>query len=190
MEKMGSLANGGTIVVKREKRQLDTWLQVNNTGWCARPPLPHPARLGPGPLWASPLVMWCSKWFQLWVFPKPVPTDTTSLWVVWEQLNQRMADTIYFYAIRQGNWMTTFTELLPQIKDFWELKDRETQFVKMLFTRWCFLTVMTKHGSTLNLKCQEREKRSNEHHCTFRSLLIYVKTGQITFLKKNWANNF
>ena len=135
-------------------------------------------------------VMWCSKWFQLWVFPKPVPTDTTSLWVVWEQLNQRMADTIYFYAIRQGNWMTTFTELLPQIKDFWELKDRETQFVKMLFTRWCFLTVMTKHGSTLNLKCQEREKRSNEHHCTFRSLLIYVKTGQITFFKKNWANNF
>ena len=28
--------------------------------------------------------------------------------------------------------MTTFTELLPQIKDFWELKDRETQFVKVL----------------------------------------------------------
>lgn len=77
-------------------------------------------------------VMWCSKWFQLWVFPKPVSTDTTSLWDVWEQLNQRVADTIYFYAIRQGNWMTTFTELLPQIKGFWELKDRETPFVNVL----------------------------------------------------------
>ena len=43
-----------------------------------------------------------------------------------------MADTIYFYAIRWGNWMTTVTELLPQIKDFRELKDRESQFVKVL----------------------------------------------------------
>ena len=28
--------------------------------------------------------------------------------------------------------MTTVTELLPQIKDFRELKDRESQFVKVL----------------------------------------------------------
>lgn len=28
--------------------------------------------------------------------------------------------------------MTTFTELLPQIKDFWELRDRESQFVQVL----------------------------------------------------------
>ena len=35
-------------------------IAVNSTGWCARPPLPHPVRLGPAPLWAGPLgdVMW------------------------------------------------------------------------------------------------------------------------------------
>lgn len=37
----------------------------------------------------------------------------------------------------------------------------------------------------MNLKGQERERKSNEHHCTFRSLLIYVKTGQITFKEGN-----
>lgn len=132
MKKMGSLATGGTIVEKREKRQLDTWLQS-----IAQAGVPdHHCLIPRG--WGQHLcgqvhwVMWRSKWFHLCVFSKPVPTDTTSLWDIWEQLNQRVADTIYFYAIRWGNWMTTVTELLPQIKDFRELKDQESQFVKVL----------------------------------------------------------
>ena len=82
--------------------------------------------------------------------------------------------------------MTTFTELLPQIKDFWELRDRESQFVQVLV----YTTVLSySYDKTRKYiepeMSRERERESNEHHCTFRSLLIYVKTGQIIFREGN-----
>lgn len=94
------------------------------------------------------------------------------------------ADAIYFYAVRWGNLMMRFTELLPQIRDFWELQDQEAQLVRVLAIHTvCFLTIVTKHRHTLNLKF--KKKKSKEHDYTFRSAITYFKTGRITFEEGN-----
>lgn len=78
-----------------------------------------------------------------------------------------------------------FMELLPQIRDFWELQDQEAQLVRVLAVhKAMFSDSCDKRGKYIELEIQGK-KKSKEHDYTFRSAVTYFKTGQITFEEGN-----
>ncbi|KAM8960584.1 general transcription factor II-I repeat domain-containing protein 2-like [Pelodytes ibericus] len=80
-----------------------------------------------------------------------------------EEVEAEYGDLIYFNVVRwlsRGNVLKRFTELLPQIKDFLELKGSKRPNLSdpQWLTKLYFLTELTRHLNTLNLKLQGRNK--------------------------------
>ncbi|XP_053319641.1 general transcription factor II-I repeat domain-containing protein 2-like [Spea bombifrons] len=80
-----------------------------------------------------------------------------------EEVEAEYGDLIYFNVVRwlsRGNVLKRFTELLPQIRDFLELKcsQRPNLSDPQWLTKLYFLTELTRHLNTLNLKLQGRNK--------------------------------
>ncbi|KAM8939336.1 general transcription factor II-I repeat domain-containing protein 2-like [Pelodytes ibericus] len=80
-----------------------------------------------------------------------------------EEVEAEYGDLIYFNVVRwlsRGNVLKRFTELLPQIKDFLELKGSQRPNLSdpQWLTKLYFLTELTRHLNTLNLKLQGRNK--------------------------------
>lgn len=95
------------------------------------------------------------------------------------------AVAVYFYAVRWGNLTMRFMEVLPQIRDFWELQDQEAQHFGVLAVHTMMLSYSCdKTWKYIELEIQEK-KKGKEHDYTFRNAIAYFKTGQITFEECN-----
>lgn len=129
--------------------------------------------------------MRCSEGFQLWLFSRPVPTDITSLWDIWKWLKQHRQMLFIFISSSGENWWRDLRSCFLTSRTFQELKDWETQLAEVLLVH----TVMLSDGCDKTWKSIEleisRENKGKEHHYTFRSVVIYVRTGQITFEEGN-----
>lgn len=183
MEKTSLLANGAPAV--NGGRAAWHLITIGSTDCCARPPLPHPAKAATmASCGQVHCVMWCSKWVQLWLFSKPVPTDIASLWDIWKQQKQHGQLQFIFRLSDGETWQWDLWRCFLRSGTFRNCTTKKPHLLEcLLFIQWCFLTVVTKHGNTLNLKF--KGKKSKEHDYIFRSAITYFKTGQITFEECN-----
>lgn len=172
-----------------EKGEEAAWhlIVVNSTGWCARPPLLHPARLGPAPLWASPL---CD------VMQQVIPVVS----VLQASPHRHHQFMRYLGTVKPacGRYHLFLCHQMGKLDDdiYWAASSdqrllgtegpREPICPSACLHDGAFLQLWqnTKGHWTWNVE-RESERESNEHRCTFWSLLIYVKTGQIIFREGN-----
>ncbi|XP_064117888.1 general transcription factor II-I repeat domain-containing protein 2-like [Macrobrachium nipponense] len=92
-----------------------------------------------------------------------------------EHIETEYGDLVYFNAVRwlsRGNVLKRFTALLPDIKTFLELKGSENPNLDdpQWLTRLYFLTDLTSHMNSLNLKLQGKAKMIAD---LFREIQIF-----------------
>lgn len=121
-------------------------------------------------------VMWCSEWFRLWLFSKPVPADIASLWDVWKQWKQRGQMPFILMLSGGETWWWDLWSRFLRSGTFGDCKTVKPNLLERLLFAWrCFLTDVTRHGNTLSLKCKKKKNKTK-------------KQGALLYLQK--CNNF
>lgn len=144
------------------KEEEAAWhsIAVSRTGCCARLPLPHLAK-AETMTYVGKSIVWCDAASDSSCDSSPSQSlQTSPVYEIFGSSESIMGRCHSFLCHQMGKLECDLWSCFLRLETFGSCKAKKPNLLEwLLFTWWFFLTVVTKHGNTLNLKFQRKKKQ-------------------------------